>query len=105
MKRYLLRPAASARLEDIYRHTVQQFGPAQADAYLDGVFALFEDIAEKRVAWQRIPSEYGVEGYFARYKSHFVFWKRRDDGRVAIVAILHQRMDLARRLRDDASEP
>jgi toxin ParE1/3/4 len=105
MKTYLLRPAVSAGLEEIYRYTVQQFGSAQADAYLDGVFALFEDIVEKRVAWQRIPSEYGVEGYFARYRSHFVFWKRRDDGRIAIVAILHQRMDLARRLRDVVSEP
>ncbi|MFN4271227.1 MAG: type II toxin-antitoxin system RelE/ParE family toxin [Aliihoeflea sp.] len=105
MTRYLLRPAVSAGLEEIYRHTVQQFGSAQADAYLDGMFALFEDIVEKRIGWQRIPSEYGVEGYFARYKSHFVFWKRRDDGDVAIVAILHQRMDIARRLRDDASGP
>ncbi len=103
MKRYLIRPAASARLEEIYRYTLLQFGSVQADSYLDGAFALFDDIAEKRVAWQRIPSEYGVEGFFVRYKSHFVFWKRRDDGLVAIVAILHQRMDLARRLQDEVS--
>lgn len=105
MKKYFIRAAASARLEEIYRHTLQRFSPAQADRYIDGAFAFFEDIAEKRVAWRRIPLEFGVNGYFARYHSHFVFWKLRPDGRIAIVAILHRRMDLARRLREDASEP
>ena len=105
MKRYFIQPAASARLEDIYRYTLQHFGSRQADTYVDGAFALFEDIAERRIAWRRIPHEFGVDGYFTRYQSHYVFWKLRSDGQVAIVAILHQRMDLARRLREDASEP
>ena len=105
MKRYFLQPAASARLEDIYHYTLQHFGSRQADTYVDGAFALFEDIAERRIAWRRIPQEFGVDGYFTRYQSHYVFWKLRSDGQVAIVAILHQRMDLARRLREDASEP
>lgn len=105
MKKYLVRSAASARLEEIYRYTVKQYGAAQADRYLNGAFDLFEDIAEKRVAWRRIPGEFGVDGYFTRYQSHFVFWKLRSDGQVTIVAILHQRMDVARRLREDASEP
>jgi toxin ParE1/3/4 len=105
VKAYFIQPAASARLEEIYRYTVQQFGPVQADNYLDGAFALFDDIAERRVAWRRVPREFEVDGFMARYRSHFVFWKVRSDGRIAIVAILHQRMDLARRLREDASEP
>ena len=105
VRKYFLQSAASARLEDIYRHTIKQFGPVQADTYLHGIFALFDDIAEKRVTWQRIPGEFGVDGYFTRYKSHFVFWKLRSDGQIAIVAVLHQRMDLARRLREDVSEP
>ncbi len=105
MKKYFIQPAASARLEEIYRHTFQQFGSIQADRYLDGAFALFEDIAQRRITWRRIPAEFGVDGYFARYQNHFVFWKLRSDGQVAIVAVLHQRMDLARRLREDASEP
>jgi len=101
VKKYLLQPAASARLEDIYRYTLKQFGPNQADAYLNGIFALFEDIAEKRVTWRRIPAEFGVDGYMARYRSHFVFWKMSLNGQVAIVAVLHQRMDVGRRLRED----
>ena len=105
MRKYLLQSAAAARLEDIYRYTIEQFGPAQADRYLNGAFELFEDIAAKRITWQRIPGEFGVDGYYARYKSHFVFWKLRSDGQIAIVAVLHQRMDLARRLREDVSEP
>jgi toxin ParE1/3/4 len=105
LKRYFVQPNASARLEDIYRFTLQRFGPAQADRYLDGAFALFEDIAARRIIWRRIPREFGVDGFFTRYRSHFVFWKLRSDGQIAIVAILHQRMDMARRLQEDASEP
>jgi plasmid stabilization system protein ParE len=105
VKKYLIQPAASQRLEEIYRYTFQRFGPSRADKYLDGAFALFEDIAERRVTWRRIPAEFAVDGCFARYRSHFVFWKLRSEGQVAIVAILHQRMDLARRLQEDASEP
>ena len=105
MKKYFDQSAAAARLEDIYRFTHEQFGPVHADKYLDGAFELFEDIAEKRVTWRRIPEEFGVDGFFTSYKSHFVFWKLRSDGQIAIVAILHQRMDLARRLKEDASEP
>ena len=105
MKTYLIQSAAAGRLEDIYRHTLEQFGPAQADKYLDGLFELFDEIATKRITWQRIPSEFGVDGYYTRYKSHFVFWKLRSDGQIAIVVVLHQRMDLARRLQEDASEP
>jgi toxin ParE1/3/4 len=103
VRKYLLQPAASARLEDIYRHTTAQFGSVQADTYLDGAFALFEDIAEKRITWRRIPSEFGVDGYMARYQSHFVFWKLRSDGQIAIVAILHRRMDIGRRLSEDVA--
>jgi toxin ParE1/3/4 len=101
VKRYLIQPAASARLEDIYRYTVTQFGRIHADDYLEGAFALFDDIAERRITWRRIPSEFGVEGYMARYRSHFVFWRMRADGQVAILAILHQRMDVGRRLQED----
>ena len=105
MRKYFIQSAAAARLEDIYRFTIEQFGRAQADVYLDGIFELFENIAGKRVTWQRIPGEFGVDGFFTRYKSHFVFWKLRSDGQIAIVAVLHQRMDLARRLQEDASGP
>lgn len=69
------------------------------------MFALFEDIADRRVTWRRIPGAFGVEGYFARYQSHFVFWKQRADGEIAIVAVLHRRMDIGRRLQEDAAEP
>ena len=105
MKKYFIQPTASARLEEIYRYTLQNFGSVQADRYLDGAFALFLEIAEKQIAWKRIPVEFGVDGFFARYQSHFVFWKLRSDGQIAIVTVLHQRMDLTRRLRQEASDP
>lgn len=105
MSRYFIQPAASARLEDIYLYTLENFGPVQADTYLDGAFALFQQIAERKIAWKPIPGEFGVDGFYVKYQSHLIFWKQRPDGQIAIVSVLHQRMDLARRLRDDVGEP
>jgi hypothetical protein len=48
-----------------------------------------------------IPAEFGVDGYFYRYQTHFVYWKRLADGDIGIVMIRHQRMHQIERFRDD----
>ncbi len=105
MNGFYLQRAAAARLENIYLYTLKRFGKQQADKYLDGLFGLFNDIAEERITWAPIPVEFGVDGYFARFEQHFVFWKMRPEGHIAIVSILHRRMDVAKRLQEDTHEP
>lgn len=101
VKKYWVSSNAAKRLEDIYAYTVETHGQAKADTYLDGIFALFEEIADGRIPWRPIAPQYEVKGYFARYKRHLVFWKQRGDGSIAVVSILHQRMDTGQRLRED----
>ncbi|MCE2522932.1 MAG: type II toxin-antitoxin system RelE/ParE family toxin [Rhodobacteraceae bacterium] len=94
--RYL--PAALRVIGEIYDYSEDRFGENQADKYVQGLFALCEALAERRR--QPIPDEFEVEGYFARYEKHFVYWRLSDQGEVIVVCILHHRMDLSDRLLD-----
>lgn len=84
--------AASLRLDEIYRYTRDHWGEAQAEAYIKGMFAAFEQIQDSRVLSKPVPAEFEVEGYFFRYERHFVYWRRLAKGDIGIVTILHERM-------------
>ena len=100
MSAYYLSPAARAALVDIYEYTTETWGEAQADAYLDGMFACFAGIASGDMFSRPIPAEFEVAGSFARYEKHLIYWRRRADGEVAIVAVLPVAMLQGERLRE-----
>jgi toxin ParE1/3/4 len=93
--------AALDRLDAIYDYTCDQWGDAQADAYLRGLYARFAAIAARAFPWRPIPADFGVSGYVCRYEHHLVYWKVLDDGAVGIVTVLHERMHQIDRFRDD----
>ena len=99
MTTYRLEPLANQRLDEIYQYTRARWGARQAEAYISGLFDAFGEIAARQTPWRAIPAEYGVVGYFALCGRHLIFWREMDDGAVAIAAILHERMDVASRLR------
>lgn len=92
--------AASRRLDQIYCHTRDNWGEAQAERYITGLFAAFEQIETRGVLSKPIPAELGVEGYFFRYKKHFVYWRTLANGDIGIVTILHERMHQIDRFKD-----
>ena len=100
-----LSPATDARLDEIYAYTRETWGEDQAERYVLGIFAVFAAIAKREVVWRRIPAELGVDGWYARYERHFIYWKVLADGDLGIVTILHQRMHQMDRFREDAGEP
>jgi plasmid stabilization system protein ParE len=93
--------AAGHRLDEIYRYTRDQWGTAQADRYLTGLFEAFQKIAEHGVASRPVPAAFGVEGFVFRYERHFVYWYRLSNGDIGIVTILHERMHQMDRFRED----
>lgn len=104
MKSYFIEASANAAIDDLYAYTIERWGEAQADKYLSGLFARFEAIVSKEVLWRPVPSEIEIEAWVSRYEHHYVYWKQLDDGRVGIMAVLHERMHQAVRLvelRDD----
>jgi toxin ParE1/3/4 len=99
---YRVQHAAGRRIDDIYTYTRERWGQDQAERYIRGFFARFEDIAERRIAWRDVPRELGVEGFYCRYERHYVYWRVLSDGAVGIVTVLHERMHQIERFRNDA---
>ena len=94
--------AAAWRLDEIYRYTRQNWGEAQADLYIRGIFDACEGIATRRTLSRPIPAEFGIEGgYFFRYERHFVYWRYFAGSDIGIVTVLHERMHQRERFRDD----
>ena len=96
-----IQQAASHRLDDIYRHTRDRWGEAQADRYVTGLFDAFARINEHGVTSRPIPAEFGVDGYVFRYEQHLVYWRRLSNGDIGIVTVLHERMHQIERFRED----
>ena len=92
--------AASLRLDEIYRYTRDTWDEAQAETYINGLFQAFERIETREVISRPVPAEFGVDGFFFGYQSHFVYWRRLSTGEIGIVTILHQRMHQAARLKE-----
>ncbi len=104
MARFRVQDAAGRRLDDIYVYTRGRWGEEQAERYIRGLFARFEDIAARRIPWRAIPAEFGVEGYYARFEHHYIYWRLLSDGAVGIVTILHEQMHQMDRFRDDTPD-
>lgn len=65
MAAYRVQQAAGRRIDDIYRYTRDRWDQDQAENYIRGLFARFEDIAMRDCVWRDIPAEFGVDGFFA----------------------------------------
>jgi plasmid stabilization system protein ParE len=96
----LLEPA-SLRIDEIYQFTAEQWGDEQADSYVTGLFAAIRGLGDGRTTSRPVPAAYGVQGFFFRYRRHFVYWRRLEDGEIGVVSILHERMQQVDRLRED----
>ena len=105
MTGFVVQRAAARRIDEIFRYTEETWGRPQAEAYVHGLFDHFGAIAERRTPWRRIPAAFEVDGYFSRYGHHFIYWRERAGGPVVIVAVLHERMNLQSRFRDDFFGP
>lgn len=101
MTGYRVSRRAGDRLDDIYRHTREHWGEAQAERYVQGLFARFAEIAARAFPWRPVPAEFGVDGYVCRHEHHYIYWRVLGDGSVGIVTVLHERMHQSQRLNED----
>lgn len=92
MTEYRLSPRAGRDLEDIWRYTAEQWSVDQAEKYvgslIDAMAALAKNPGRGRSAEQIRP---GYRRYSAG--AHVIFYRRTSYG-IAIVRVLHQRMDI-----------
>ncbi len=97
-------PSAARRLDEILVHTRTTWGAAQAERYIRGLFACFEDIAARRVVWRAIPAEVGVEGFYTRYERHYVYWRVLSGNGIGIMTVLHERMHQLNQFQNDSTD-
>ena len=94
-RRLRLLPAAVLDLEGIREYSAKRWGEVQASLYLDLVLAALDGLADG----SRIGVRSDVRPHLLRanVRSHTIFY-RQSDTSVDIVRVLHQSMDVRRRL-------
>ena len=96
MAEYRLTPAAERDLERIWTHTVQRWGVEQANRYTDILTAEFAELAQSPMTAPAC--EQIRPGYRRRsVERHMIYFRITTYG-IAIVRILHERMDAPRHL-------
>jgi toxin ParE1/3/4 len=96
MAEYRLTPAAERDLEKIWIHTRQQWGVEQANRYTDTLLMTFAELVQSP---KTAPTcEHIRPGYRRRsVERHMIYFRITAYG-IAIVRILHDRMDVPRHL-------
>lgn len=88
MASYKLSLEAEADITRVYRYGLAQFGEVQADAYFDGLYERFQEIADKPLHY---PEDDIREGYRRSvYGSDVIYYRLASHGLVEIIAILGQ---------------
>ncbi len=96
MAEYRLTPAAEQDLETIWTHTLQQWGAGQADRYTNMLTAAFAELAQSPKT--ATACDHIRPGYRRRsVERHMIYFRITAYG-IAVVRILHDRMDVQRHL-------
>jgi toxin ParE1/3/4 len=96
MAEYRLTPAAARDLDDIFAHTVARWGLSQAIRYTDVLIGAFADLAQSPLSAPAC--DHIRAGYRRRsVERHMIYFRCTDYG-VAIIRVLHDRMNAPRHL-------
>ena len=104
MSEPLIYRAAQIRLAEIWDYTLEKWGEEQADLYLRELGSSIRGIASRRQVWRAVNGRRLPGVFFVRSGHHFIFF-REVEGRIAVFSILHENMDMLRRLREDDGLP
>lgn len=95
--KYRISKRAIEELNDIWSYTYQQWSKEQADRYYDLIIGEIEFVADNYMAGRSV--EHIRKGYrVTQVKSHLIFYRKLKNDIVEVVRILHQRMDVKKRL-------
>ncbi|MFD2697940.1 type II toxin-antitoxin system RelE/ParE family toxin [Mesonia sediminis] len=96
--KYRISQQAIEDLDKIWIYTLNKWSKEQADRYYDLIIREIEFIAVNFMTGKS--AEQTRKNYrVTKIKSHLIFYRKIDNGIVEIVRILHQRMDIKKRLK------
>ncbi|MEP7453226.1 type II toxin-antitoxin system RelE/ParE family toxin [Phyllobacterium sp. SB3] len=92
---YKLSPLAENDLENIWLYTFENWSAKQADTYHITIIESFSALAKARRTGCPVDIR---EGYFKHAVGSHVIYYKLLDAEIAIIRVLHQRMDVNRHL-------
>lgn len=96
--KYRISQEAINDLNKIWVYTLNKWSKVQADRYYDLIIAEIEFIADNYLVGKS--AEQTRKNYrVTKVKSHLIFYRKVENDIVEIVRILHQRMDIKKRLK------
>ena len=99
MAKYKLTKKATKDLRKIWNYTVDTWSENQADLYYHMLLDSCQKIADGKVKGKQYAGIFsGLLGI--RSGKHIIFYRQMSKDRVEIARILHERMDLGRRIRE-----
>ena len=99
MAKYKLTNKAVADLSKIWEYTFEVWSEKQADKYYDGLISNCEEISENRDLGKNYK---GILKQLLGIKPnrHIIFYRTLNENYVEITRILHERMDLKKRITE-----
>lgn len=92
MTSYVLAEDADADLQNIYLFTLDNWGEAQAEIYINSLFSSFETLAS-HPEMGRLRTELGKDIRSFVHKRHIIYYVNMTTG-VGISRVLHSSMDV-----------
>ncbi|MBA4799028.1 MAG: type II toxin-antitoxin system RelE/ParE family toxin [Rhizobiales bacterium] len=106
----LFHPIADRDQDDVYRWTVANWGEDQAAAYITGLHAHLDMLAQSPGLWRPLSSRLSVSIrsdepiFISRFRIHYVFFRRLSEGRLGVLRLIDVRRDMPRKLRAELKE-
>ena len=96
--KYRISKQAINDLNDIWVYTFNKWSKEQADRYYDLIIGEIEFVADNYLIGKSV--EQTRKNYrVTKIKSHLIFYRKAENENVEVVRILHQRMDIKKRLK------
>ena len=96
--KYRISQQAIEDVDKIWTHTLNKWSKEQADRYYDLIMTEIDFISDNYLIGKS--AEQTRKNYrVTKIKSHLIFYRKVENGIVEIVRILHQRMDIKKRLK------
>jgi plasmid stabilization system protein ParE len=99
--RYRFFPAADRRQDEIWDYTLEKWGELKAVEYINGMHKAISEAASNAKLWRRLERKGFEKVFYIRYEKHFIFFRVLSGGALGIISILHERMDIPARLKED----
>lgn len=110
MAGYIFFPSANDELDKIWTYSEDKHGTRQAEKYMNGLHSYLQDLSEKKKLWKALPQKWvvpddlDIQIYFNKYEYHFIYFREFQSGKIGIMSLLHETMDIPVRLSRDLNK-